>query len=266
MITDAQIHLWQNDKAPPHHWRAPFLIDNALKAMDEAGIERAVNCPAVWDGGSNDYAVEAAKKHPDRFATLGWFPLDQHACPAKVVEWMEKPGMIGLRFVLATEDLWGRFNEGQLDWLVEEADRYSLPLGFMLPASSFKRLGTLAARYPRARLIIDHLGVSPFLKLPEATSHFDEMMALACHANIAVKATGVPSMSNQKYPFADTHSHVQRAFHTFGVKRTFWGTDYTRLKCSWTECLNMFADEMPWLQDDDKEWLFGRAVSEWVNW
>ncbi|MFN5757975.1 MAG: hypothetical protein ACK440_00070, partial [Sphingomonadaceae bacterium] len=96
--------------------------------------------------------------------------------------------------------------------------------------------------------------------------HFDEMMALACHANIAVKATGVPSMSNQEYPFADTHSHVQRAFHTFGVKRTFWGTDYTRLKCSWTECLNMFADEMPWLQDDDKEWLFGRAVSEWVNW
>ena len=75
-ITDAQIHLWNSASAPPHHWRAPYTVERALAEMDEAGVDRAVNCPALWDPNANDYAVQAALAHPDRFATMGWFPLD----------------------------------------------------------------------------------------------------------------------------------------------------------------------------------------------
>ena len=78
-IVDAQIHLWTNDKAPPHHRRAPYMIDEALRDMAAAGVGRAVNCPAIWDPLANDYAAEAARRHPDKFATLGWFPLDDKA-------------------------------------------------------------------------------------------------------------------------------------------------------------------------------------------
>jgi len=70
-IVDAQIHLWTNDKAPPHHRQAPFLMDDALRGMDAAGVDKAINCPAIWDSESNAYAVTAARLHPDRFATLG---------------------------------------------------------------------------------------------------------------------------------------------------------------------------------------------------
>lgn len=265
-ITDAQIHLWTSDTAPPHHWRAPHLIDDALREMDAAGIDRAVNCPAVWDPASNDYAVEAARLHPDRFATLGWFPLDDQAGSAKVDEWLAKPGMLGLRFIIATPEAWTRFEAGELDWLVEEAHKREIPLGLMAPPAGFERLGKLATQYPKARLLIDHLSVSPFAKLPDAITHFDAMTALARHPNIAVKATGVPSMSNEAHPFNDTHPGLRQVFEAFGPKRFFWGTDFTRMHCSWSECLSMFSQHLPWLNEDDKEWVLGRAVSEWIGW
>jgi predicted TIM-barrel fold metal-dependent hydrolase len=217
-IVDAQIHLWTSDTAPPHHWRAPYLIDDALREMDAAGIDRAVNCPAVWDPDSNNYAVEAARLHPDRFATLGWFSLDDQAAPTKVDEWLAKPGMLGLRFIIATPEAWAKFVTGELDWLFEAAHDREIALGLMAPPAGFEQLGALAANYPNARLLIDHLSVSPFAKLPDAIDHF------------------------------------------------FWGTDYTRMHCSWRECLTMFSQRLSWLSDADKEWVLGRGICEWISW
>src|SRR5882762_8199597 len=235
-IVDAQIHLWTNDKAPPHHRQKPFRIDDALRGMDAAGVARAINCPAVWDPEANAYAVEAARLHPDRFATLGWFNLLRDPDSRFLDEFVKQPGMLGI------------------------------PVGFMLPVSVYGRLAVIAARYPRMRVLIDHLGVSPALKVPEAVAHLDGLLSLAAHPNIAVKATGVPSMATDSYPFASAHSVLQRVFEAFGPRRVFWGTDITRLAPSWRECITLFSEELPWLKGDDLELVMGRAVCDWVGW
>lgn len=265
-IVDAQIHLWNGQEAPPHHWRAPFLIDDALRAMDEAGIDRAVNHPAVWDAGSNAYAVEAARLHPDRFATLGWFPLTAHADEALVDRWLEMPGMLGLRFMLATPEGCEMFQNGSIDWIFEAASRRKIPLGVMLPPSSFPRLGVVAARNPDARLLIDHLGVSPFAKLPDALAHMDDLVRLAALPNVAVKATATPSMSNEAYPFADTFEPLRTIFDAYGPDRFFWGSDYTRMRCSWRECATMFTDHLEWLRGTDKTRVMGQGMCDWIGW
>lgn len=265
-IVDAQVHLWTQEQAPPHHWRTPFTIDAAISAMDEAGIDRILNHPAVWDPNSNDYAVEAAQQHPDRIATLGWFPLDDTASEARIDEWMAKPGMLGLRFMLGTPDLWTMFDEGRMDWIFEAAGKRGLPVGLMVPHASIPRMGELAAKNPGMRLLVDHLNVSPFQKLPEAFDHRAELIKLAAVPNIAIKATAVPSMSNEAYPFADTHEHLKILFDAFGPQRFFWGSDYTRMKCSWTECQTMFTEELGWLSGADRDLVMGQAVLDWVGW
>lgn len=265
-IIDAQIHLWAGDRAPPHHWRAPYTIDAALRDMDEAGIHRALNCPAIWDSGANAYAVEAARLYPNRFATLGWFPLDESANESLVDLWLKKPGMLGLRFVMATPELGDALSSGALDWLWEAANRREIPMGLIVLPQHLPAVGGIAARYPRMRLMIDHLGISPFLKLPEAAAHFDALLALACHPNIAIKATGVPSMATDGYPFASTHGVLRQAFDAFGPERMFWGTDITRLRCTWRECVRMFVEELPWLKGSDLELVMGRAVAQWIGW
>ena len=51
-----------------------------------------------------------------------------------------------------------------------------------------------------------------------------------------------------------------------GPQRCFWGTDITRMPCSYRQCVTMFTDELPWLQGKDKELVMGRAICEWLGW
>jgi hypothetical protein len=30
--------------------------------------------------------------------------------------------------------------------------------------------------------------------------------------------------------------------------------------------VTMFAEEIPWLTDEDREWIMGRGVCEWLGW
>ena len=46
----------------------------------------------------------------------------------------------------------------------------------------------------------------------------------------------------------------------------FWGTDITRMTCSYRECVTMFTEELPWLKGRDLELVMGQAVCDWIGW
>ncbi len=109
------------------------------------------------------------------------------------------------------------------------------------------------------------MGVSPFEKLPGAMGHLDALLALARHPQVAVKATAVPSMSNEAYPFTDTFDVLKAVYDAFGPHRLFWGSDVTRMRCSWTACKTQFTDTLDWLTGDDLNLVMGRAVCNWLG-
>ncbi len=45
-----------------------------------------------------------------------------------------------------------------------------------------------------------------------------------------------------------------------------WGTDITRMPCSWRQCVTLFTEELPWLKGRDLELVMGRAVCDWPGW
>lgn len=51
-----------------------------------------------------------------------------------------------------------------------------------------------------------------------------------------------------------------------GPRRTFWGTDLTRMACTYRECVDLFTEHLPWLAGADLEWVMGRGVCEWLGW
>lgn len=265
-ITDAQIHLWSGQGAPPHHTRAPFTIERALHEMDAAGIARAINCPAIWDPSSDDYSIEAATAHPDRFATMGWFPLNGSASAATVDEWMAKPGMRGLRFVLYAPQAGPILQSGALDWLWARADEREIAVALMVLPEHLPLLADIATRYPRMRLIVDHLAIGPFALLPDAASHLDSLLDLSRHPNIAAKATGLIGAAPDAYPFRSTHDVLRRTVDSFGPERTFWGTDITRLSVPWKDAVSASTDELPWLTGNDLDLVMGEGISRWIGW
>ena len=68
------------------------------------------------------------------------------------------------------------------------------------------------------------------------------------------------------YPFRSIHPHLRRVYDAFGPQRMFWGTDITRMPCSWKQCVTLFTEELPWLTGRDLELVMGRAFCDWIGW
>src|ERR1043165_1801132 len=129
MIVDAQIHLW---KAESDDWKwvpgarpqlsEPFTIERALPLMDEAGVERAVVVPPSWPGDRNDYALEAVRRYPNRFAVMGRIPLQDPKSAELLPNWKAQPGMVGVRLTfLGNAAKW--LDDGTADWFWPAAEK-----------------------------------------------------------------------------------------------------------------------------------------------
>ncbi len=265
LIMDAQIHLWSRGTTLPPHRAEPYLTDAALRDMDAAGVDAAVIHPPSWDPDSNELAVAAARAHPDRFAILGRFALDSPESRTLVDGWKRRPGMLGLRFTFLQPHQKTWPTDGTMDWLWPAAERAGLPVALL--ASEFLPLvGHVAERHPGLRLIVDHMGALRGNRGDAAFVHRPQLLALAKHPNVAVKATGGPGYATDGYPFHSLHGHYRAIYDAFGPQRMFWGTDITRMPCSWNQCVTHFTEELPWLQERDRELIMGRALCDWIGW
>ncbi len=268
-IIDAQVHIWSQTVIPPaggHRQISKFTAEELLAEMDGAGVDAGlIHPPASWDPDANAYAIQAAKKYPDRFAIMGQFPPEDPDNVRLIPGWRNQPGMKGLRWALYYHEQPRLLAEGKLDWIWAAAEKEGLPVS--LQAGVFlKKFQSIAEVHPRLKLIIDHCGLNPFRKDAEAFVQLDELLALARLPNVAVKATGAPAYSTERYPFRNLHGVLHRIFDTFGPKRLFWGTDITRMPCSYRQCVTFFTEELPWLRGHDLEDVMGRGLTEWIGW
>jgi len=269
-IVDAQIHLWGTGLPSnlSHRQVTSFTPEEAIALMDEGGVDAAVIHPPGWDPGSTDMAFKAVQDYPNRFAIMGSLPLDQPDSRTWIAGWRQQPGMLGLRYTFLHEPARQWLADGTLDWLWAEAEKAGVPIA-MLATDSLAEVGGIAGRHLGLRLTIDHLGGRgglTTLKDAEAMTHMPALLALAKFPNIAVKATGAPGYSSEAYPFPKMHVWLRQIYDAFGPRRMFWGTDITKMPCSWRQCVTMFTEELPWLSDQDKTLIMGDALCAWWGW
>ena len=117
-IIDAQVHIWGSGTPSGHHRQTSiYTAEELIKEMDAAGVNGAVLHPPSWDPGSNEMAVEAVKKYPDKFCILGWFPLDKPEERKRIETWKQRPGMLGLRWSLTRPEQENWHKDGTMDWV-----------------------------------------------------------------------------------------------------------------------------------------------------
>lgn len=266
-IIDAQIHIWSKGTPSGLHRKvSSFTAEEALREMDEAGVHAAlIHPPASWDPDSNAMAVDAAQRYPERFAVMGQFPPTRPELRHLIHGWKNQPGMLGLRWALLhpEEQVWLR--DGTLDWLWPAAEKEGLPVSCM-GGLFLREFRQIAEAHPNLKMILDHCGLVRTGQDEAAFARLDELVALAKLPNVAVKATGAPHYSTEAYPYRNIHDGLQRIFDAFGPKRFFWGTDITRMPCSYRQCVTFFTEELSWLKGNDLEWVMGRALCEWLGW
>lgn len=274
LIVDSQVHIWApqtpekpwatGDAATPHR-PEPLGHEELSREMDVAGVYRTIVVPPTWEADRNDTSLEAARLYPDRFAVMGRLPLDQPSSRQRIATWKSQPGMLGIRvsFRFGRSQSW--LDDGTADWFWDAAEQYDLPVMVFAP-QAVPKVGEIAARHPRLRLIIDHLGLSTELRGKRLAPAIDALVKLAPLGNVAVKASALPCYVTESYPFPSLHPHIRRVVEAFGPGRVFWGTDLSHLPCPYREAVTLFTEELDFLSSADKEWIMGRAISEWLKW
>ena len=122
-------------------------------------------------------------------------------------------------------------------------------------------------QYDSSRVRLGHnLGLVRRTKDSAAFATLPDLVALAKLPNVAIKATGAPGYSSAAYPFRNIHDGLHRIFDAYGPHRFFWGTDITRMPCSYRQCVTMFTEELPWLSGHDKTLVMGDAIRAWWGW
>jgi predicted TIM-barrel fold metal-dependent hydrolase len=149
--------------------------------------------------------------------------------------------------------------DGSLDWFWRAMADSGLPLavcgGAILP-----HVEAAARRYPHLKITIDHFGAAT---MGPGLAQFAGLFDLAKLPNVAVKLTGGPGYFNEDYPVPSLSNEVRRLYDAFGPERLFWGTDITRMKLSWRDCISVYTEHMPWLPPAALALIMGEAFLRW---
>jgi L-fuconolactonase len=272
-VVDAQIHIW-----PPESAARPWLKDAAtyahgpslspetvLEHMTAASVDRAVLVPPSWEGDRNDYCSAAAARWPGQFAYMARLDLAHPDVMAHCEEARHSPGFRGIRLTFRKGESRELFLAGGAEWLWKTAERDGIPVCIYVPGL-LSHLHDIVRRHPGLKLCIDHFGLPLATSRGEATRIVGQLADLAIYENVMVKATCLPNGAPEQYPFPSLHPLIRHVLDAYGSSRIFWGSDLSRLRCSYDECRRLFRYELPFLTGADRNDVMGGAIVRWLGW
>ena len=172
--------------------------------------------------------------------------------------------MRGFRLLFNTPELVELLRGGSIDWIWPLAEERNISL-MILAYESNDVLKRVAEQHPRLRLVIDHLGMTSGVGGPQFHEGIERLLTLASYPNIAVKATALPLYSEDEYPHLDVLGQIRLVIDTFSADRVFWGTDLTRLRCSYRKAVEMMS-HLEWKDQHEVELVMGNAILNWLDW
>lgn len=274
MITDAQVHIWAAEtpekpyakyEASQPHRSIPLGHEELLREMDGAEVQRCVLVPPTWEADRNDTSLEAARLHPDRFAVMGRIKINAPESRALLATWKDQPHMLGIRMVFNHGRSREWLDDGTADWFWDAAEQHDIPVMAFAP-HAVPKLGAIAEGHPGLRMIIDHMGLSTALRGKPLDAAVDQVIRMARLPNVAIKVSALPCYVDEAYPFPTLHPLIRRVVDAFGAQRCFWGTDLSHLPCPYGQVVTLFTEELDFLSANDKEWIMGRGIAQWLNW
>jgi L-fuconolactonase len=244
---------WSRDRPTSH--------EMLVAAMDEAGVAKAAVVQASTAyGNDNTYVAEAVAAHPQRFT--GVFSVDLLAPDAvdKMRHWMDRK-LTGMRLFTT-----GSTMPGQATWFAdprtypawEHAGETGLPVCMQMTPQGFPQLRELMQRFPKVRIILDHLARPQLVAGPpyEADRGFFD---LAGNPNVFLKLTPLNYMPPD-WGKATPDSFFGRVVQEFGAKRIAWGSNFPATAGTLKDNLAAARKALSSLSASDQDWVFGKTA------
>jgi L-fuconolactonase len=273
MIIDSHTHVIASDPdcyplAPLGGHRSTWSVERPvggsglLAAMDVAGIDKAVVVQAsTVYGHDNSYAAAMVAAHPDRF--VGVFSVDVLAADGvdQMKRWLDA-GMSGLRLFTT-----GTTMPGQATWLDdprsfgawEYAEAHDVPVCLQMTADGIPMLTTLLARFPKIRVLLDHLA-RPELADGPPYAAAQPLFDLATYPGVHLKLTN-RTIAAASAGASTPGAFVKHAVALFGADRIAWGSNFPAAEGSLATLLEQARVALGDVSDADRDAIFFGTVS-----
>ena len=274
MTIDAQVHAYERDH-PGRPWAAvlhgpPAVTgDDMVAAMDAVGVDGALLVSAFtmyrYDA---SYAIAVHAAHPGRFGLIKPVDPTDPGVADTIADWAATKDAVAVRVMLNRGASSDPADPG-INRVLAAAAAHALPVN-LLCWGRLEQAAALAARNPGTALVIDHLGLQQPFEPPAPASPFADLpkvLALAAHANVAIKITGACTLSHVPFPYNDIWDPLGRIFDAFGLDRCMWGTDWTRAVGLLTYAQGVEAFRVTdRLSDSERAALMGETLRRVYKW
>lgn len=282
-VIDAQISSPQLPVPWEHGDKSLLTLgcELAREAMDSVGVD------AGLIHGTAEFSESAYRRYPDRFG--GSLPLhdkDLHAIDLedRIAGLRSHPGMLALRAIVRSwtnGELTKEYESGAYNRVFAFAEKYRVPI-FVQAAGYLSTLYSVVETHPNLTLILDHCGLNqqPSLVTDNPWEQLPEVIDMAKFPNVAIKLTGVVTLSKKPYPYEDVWPHLHKMVKAFGPQRIMWGSDFVRMRFAprsvkrgvRKEWYGIYSNSVNFLRDTnefsqaDKEQMFSGTIRRLLNW
>jgi len=240
----------------------PVTIERLVAAMDEAGVDKAAIVQAsTCYGFDNSYVADSMKRYPGRFT--GVCSIDMLAPDAveKLRFWQSR-NFSGLR--IFTGGSTAAFDPSKLEepasfpvW--EAAAALGMPICVQTDVTGLAAVKSLAARFPRAKIIIDHLA-RPKIADGPPYSAAAPLFTLAPCCNVYFKVTP-RNFEESALGKASPETWFAKIVAEFGASRLAWGSNFPASEGGLGENLRRGRATLASLSAADQAMIFGGTAA-----
>jgi predicted TIM-barrel fold metal-dependent hydrolase len=268
---DGHSHVWTPDV---HHYPlaegftvadmkpASFTAEELLATCRPAGVGRVNLIQMSYYRFDNRYMLDMIKLYPDRFVgTAIVDPLAPH--PDRAMAELAPKGVRAFRIQPEySKEPGGRWlrPEGYRAMFAEAA-RSKGVMSCLIDPSCFAEVDRMAADFPDAPVVIDHLGrigIDGTIR----DADVDALCSLAKHPNLYIKIGAFYALGRKAPPYLDLVPLIRRVVQVFGASRCLWESDcpFQVVEHRYADSLALAKDRLDFLAPADRDWLLFRTA------
>jgi len=239
----------------------PTSYETMIREMDAAGVAKAAIVQASTAyGHDNSYVAEAIAASPQRFT--GVFSVDVLAPDAvdKMKYWIGR-GFSGMRLFTT-----GSTMPGQATWFAaplsfpawEYAGDAGIPVCMQMTPQGFPQLRGLMDRFPKVRIILDHLARPHLVDGPPFAAD-QAFFDLARYGQVFLKVTPI-NVAPAEWGNATPESFFGAVLKAFGASRIAWGSNFPATAGPLSEILRKAQAAFGFASAEDRDWIFGKTA------
>lgn len=231
MIIDSHLHIWRADPSYPNPSTtimsptSDVPLELFEEYMAEHSIDRAVFVQPMYPGEDNSYVADCAASQPERFAAVCVVDPTKAGAPDRLRYWVQERGCRGLRLRPRAAGQNALFGHPDSDPLWQCAEELGIVISVLMSPEHIPALTQVAARFPAAPVIVDHLG-HPDVAADVDAPELQQLLKLAKLPNLHIKLSGFYHFTGQSFPYPDCRPLVQAIYDTFDPQRLLWGSDF----------------------------------------